>query len=257
MRYRPTLQESLEPVFVFVTRALRTFGLFALIAIILLVAQDNLARAESAPCYAGEGERVTLRGTIVQSTTLEANDGTGEPAHTKFTAVALEKAVCFSGFSAPEYVLRICSNISQKKWLGHRVIVIGTLYIDEDLCFTVEQIKDAPQESANSAPPAPASPDPDKVDDSKLAEVSCHWVLRPDRGTDDSITEHAVDHLEAFRDSGKLPEKYFWSACTMYEYVLAECRANPRASLLDVVNSLIAKVKAGKEMPDMPRPCGA
>jgi hypothetical protein len=43
----------------------------------------------------------------------------------------------------------------------------------------------------------------------------------------------------------------------MYEYVLAECRANPRASLLDVVNSLIAKVKAGKEMPDMPRPCGA
>jgi len=82
----------------------------------------------------------------VQSITLEANDATGEPAHTKFTAVALEKAVCFSkGPSEPQYVIRICSDISQKKWLGHRVALTGTLYIDEDLCFTVEHIKEDAQ----------------------------------------------------------------------------------------------------------------
>jgi hypothetical protein len=42
----------------------------------------------------------------------------------------------------------------------------------------------------------------------------------------------------------------------MYEYVVAECRADPRASVLDAVNSLIGKAKAGKAMPSIPR-CGA
>ena len=130
------------------------------------------------------------------------------------------------------------------------------------IIFRREWLAKAPTAAEAALSTAPGSPlnsvgtDSDKVDDPKLAEVSCRWVLRPDRGTDDSITEHAVDHLEAFRDSGKLPEKYFWSGCTMYKYVLAECRANPRASVLDAVNSLIAKAKAAKEMPEI-GVCGA
>jgi hypothetical protein len=136
-----------------------------------------------------------------------------------------------------------------RRWLGHYVIIAGKMEGVEEgasglpYAFDVESIKDTDDISGN----APVSPGPDKVNDPKLAAVSCRWVLRPDRGTDDSITERAVDHLEAFRDSGKLPEKYYWSACTMYEFVLAECRANPRASVLDAVNSLISG-KAGVEL---------
>jgi hypothetical protein len=157
-RYRPTLRDRFELTFIFITPTLAAIGLIAVIVLVVSVSRAGRARADtldlgsthadSKPdsCFAGEGERVSLRGTIVQSITLEANDGTGEPAHTKFTAVALEKAVCFSkGPSAPQYVIRICSDIPEKKWLGHSVTLTGTLYIDEDLCFTVEHIKDAPK----------------------------------------------------------------------------------------------------------------
>jgi hypothetical protein len=54
------------------------------------------AESKPSPCFAnGENEHATLRGTIVQSVTLEKNDGTGEPAHHKFMAIALEKPICF------------------------------------------------------------------------------------------------------------------------------------------------------------------
>jgi len=103
----------------------------------------NPADAESKPdsCFAVEGERVTLRGTIIQSITLEKNDGTGESAHHKFMAIALEKPICFS--TEPpinEYLVKAFP--IPAKALGHCVAVIGNLVLDEDLSITVEGIKD-------------------------------------------------------------------------------------------------------------------
>jgi hypothetical protein len=46
-----------------------------------------------------ENEQVTLRGTIVQSSTIQKNDATGESASTKFMAIAL-------ALSAPRSVPR-------------------------------------------------------------------------------------------------------------------------------------------------------
>jgi hypothetical protein len=234
------------------------------IAIIVLVAQVERARAESGACTPfTENQKMTLKGTIVLTATGRDDDsGKLDPA----MAIVLESPACLATdpSSKSDFIAIYSRNDSvsvshSRRWLWHYVTITGTMEGVEEgasglpYAFDVESIKDTDDISGN----APVSPDPDKVNDPKLAAVSCRWVLRPDRGTDDSITEHAVDHLEAFRDSGKLSEKYYWSACTMYEYVLAECRANPRASVLDAVNSLIAKVKSGKEMPDMPRPCGA
>jgi hypothetical protein len=202
-----------------------------------------------------ENQQMTLRGTIVQSATTEESEG--EPPH-KFMAISLDNPICLATDTNNKYTLLDASEVSTK-WLGHYVDINGTIDGCVDgYCLQVKSIKDVSQDAANSAPNPDSAvhSDADQVDDQKLATVSCRWVVRPDRGTDDSITEQAVDHLEAFRDRGKLPDKYFWSACTMYEYVVAECRAHPRASVLDAVNSLIGKAKAGKGMPSVPR-CGA
>jgi hypothetical protein len=230
-------------------------------------------RADTGACIPFiESQKMTLKGTIVLTALGQYDDNSGklDPA----MAIVLESPTCpaTDPSSKSNFIAIYSSKAGSRKgndsasvslyrrWIGHYVTITGKMEGSEvgasDLpyAFDVESIKDAPQESASSAPSP--SPDSDKVDDPKLAEVSCRWVLRPDRGTDDSITEHAVDHLEAFRDSGKLPEKYYWSVCTMYEYVLAECRANPRASVLDAVNSLINKTKSSEDMPDIPR-CGA
>jgi hypothetical protein len=57
--HRPTLQDRLEPMFVFVTRAFAAIGLVALLAIILLVAQDSRARADT--------RQRTCEGTLVKN----------------------------------------------------------------------------------------------------------------------------------------------------------------------------------------------
>jgi|SRR5580704_8765784 hypothetical protein len=111
----------------------------------------NAAHAESKSnsCFAdGENEHSTLHGTIVQSVTLEKNDGTGEPAHHKFRAIALDKPICF-GFDpsstdpkAGEWASLVKADRVPAKWLGHHVTVIGDLVLDEDLSITVERITD-------------------------------------------------------------------------------------------------------------------
>jgi hypothetical protein len=107
--------------------------------------------AESKPdsCFAnGENEHATLRGTIVQSITLEKNDGTGEPAHHKFMAIALDKPICFltdpqkSDPSESDWASLVKAFPIPTKWLGHHVTVTGDLVLDEDLSITVERIKD-------------------------------------------------------------------------------------------------------------------
>jgi hypothetical protein len=209
----------------------------------------NAAPASRLP-EGDRAEHIALQGEIVQSAFPLGDDLSGRPAGTKYTAIVLDTPICIAPDNSEMFSMLEVE--VPKKWLGHHVSIAGSLTY-EGLFFDVQNIVD--MQSQNAQPPSPSA-DPDKVSDPKLADVSCGWVLRPDRGTDDSITEHAVNHLEAFRDSGKLPEKYFWSACTMYEYVLAECRINPRATVLDAVNSLISKTKVGKDLPSIPR-CGA
>ncbi len=139
------------------------------------------------------------------------------------------------------------------KWLGHHVTVTGVAtYTKRRYLIILESIKDI------SGTSPPDSKFADHVIDSKLAEISCGWVVKANkvRGADDAKTNMGVDYLEWFAHSGKLPDKYYWSGCTMYGYMVAECRAHPRESLLEAVNSLIGKAKAGKELPPIPI-CGA
>jgi len=46
-RYRPTLRDRFEPVFVFVSRTLAAIGLIAVIVLIVSVAQAGRARADT------------------------------------------------------------------------------------------------------------------------------------------------------------------------------------------------------------------
>jgi hypothetical protein len=228
-----------------------------------LFVNPGTPRADTSACILfTENQKMMLKGTIVLTATGRDDDsGKLDPA----MAIVLESPTCLATDSSSKsdfiaiYSRNGSASVSHyRRWLGHDVTITGKMEGVEEgasglpYAFDVESIKDTDDISGN----APVSLDPDKVNDPKLAAVSCRWVLRPDRGTDDSITEHAVDHLEAFRDSGKLPGKYFWCACTMYEYVLAECRESPRATVLDAVNNLISKTKAGKALPSIPR-CGA
>jgi hypothetical protein len=90
---------------------------------------------------------MTDLGTIVQSITLAENEGTGEPAHHKFMAIALDKPICF-GFNDPahpnsnEWESLVKAFPIPAKWLGHHVAITGNLVLDEDLTITVERIKD-------------------------------------------------------------------------------------------------------------------
>ena len=75
---------------------IKLFAIWLALGATLFVNRQILNHSAIPVFFAGAGERVTLRGTIMQSITLEKNDGTGESAHHKFMAIALEKPICFS-----------------------------------------------------------------------------------------------------------------------------------------------------------------
>ena len=93
-------------------------------------------------CYeAGETEHVTLAGEIVQSATIQANDGTGEPAGVKYFAIALDRPICFQDKPTTAVTVVRADPISNE-WLGRHAVIVGNLTLDEDLGITVQSIKE-------------------------------------------------------------------------------------------------------------------
>jgi len=160
MTYRPTLQDRLEPVFIFVTRALAAIGLVAVIVIILSVVQVSMVRAEPVnpvPTNCANTDTdidfpddhaskpVTLRGTIVQSADVPESGG----ASHKYLAIALDNPLCASGghggtdshgsgptdFGDLRMTLLKVTGIPAK-WIGYSVIVSGKPAPDVSLSVT-------------------------------------------------------------------------------------------------------------------------
>jgi hypothetical protein len=160
MTYRPTLQDRLEPVFIFVTRALAAIGLIAVIVIILSVVQVSIARAEPVnpvPTNCANTDTdidfpddhpskpVTLRGIIVQSADVPDSGS----ASRKYLAIALDNPLCASGghggtdshgngptdFGELRMTLLKVTGIPTK-WIGYSVIVTGKPAPDVSLSVT-------------------------------------------------------------------------------------------------------------------------
>jgi hypothetical protein len=150
MRYRPSLQDRLEPLFVIITRALATVGLVAVIAIIISVAQAGKAHAATPPakssCFPEDiVEHIALQGEIVQSALPEGDDLSGRSKGTKYTAIVLDSPICFAG--ADSEMIPMLEVEVPKKWLGHHVSVAGTL-VYEGQFFGVENIMDIKRKDA-------------------------------------------------------------------------------------------------------------
>jgi hypothetical protein len=94
---------------------------------IVLAFCSGAAHAGAAPCFAGRDiDHVTLRGEIVQSAFPEGEDYSARPAGTKYTALVLDDAICFSGDDVPGtyegFSMLEADPVSLKKWLGHHVV---------------------------------------------------------------------------------------------------------------------------------------
>ena len=99
-----------------------------------LVVATLASSAHAGPsCFAtGENPHTKLTGEIMQSVMTEPDDGTGEPAGTKFLAFALDKPICFD-YAPAEIVSVIRLYRVAQKWLGHHVEVTGNLVLDDDV----------------------------------------------------------------------------------------------------------------------------
>jgi hypothetical protein len=224
-----------------------------IVALAAIVALVGCATARAESCFQnGENQHATLRGTIVQSVTLEKNDGTGEPANHKFLAVALDKPICF-GFDPSstdskegEWASLVKAPAVPIKWLGHHVAITGDLVLDEDLSITVEHIKDAALDTGDAPANvnnAPASASTD------LEKLSCNDVTR--KGWDNM--PDVTDYVEAQPGADKLG---FGSPCHIDSLVFSQCWLEPKWSVLKAINALLRKAATGKKLPDVPI-CGA
>lgn len=93
-------------------------------------------------CETGDVVHVTLRGTIVRSQTVDNQGLDTRPNHTKFMAISLDTPL--KECSDPQDLRRMIlleANPVDKKWLGHHVVITGTLDIEEDTVQSVNVVE--------------------------------------------------------------------------------------------------------------------
>jgi hypothetical protein len=155
------------------------------------------------------GDHVTVRGTITDSVIA------GPP----YLDIVSDEPLCSADGPNAIYSLKPISN----RWLGHYVMITGTL--DRDEHVAVKSIKDT---ADSTAPPV----------DSKLAKLSCSAVV----GEGWNHMPDVTDYVDAQPGADKL--------------VFSQCWLEPRWSVAAAINALLRKAATGKELPDVPA-CGA
>lgn len=97
----------------------------------------------SAPIFEGciqssETENVTLVGIVVETVDVEGNEGLGRDAGTKIVALTLDTPICTA--SGNETFIEVV-NVSTR-WMGHHVMVTGTVTSDETFSIFSDRIVD-------------------------------------------------------------------------------------------------------------------
>ena len=194
----------------------------AILTVVTLLAICKAVRAEplvekSCPV---SGDHLTVRGTITDSVI------TGPP----YLDIVSDEPLCSADGPNAIYSLKPISN----RWLGHYVIITGTL--DRDQHVAVRSIRDA---ADSIAPPV----------NLKLAKLSCSAVV----GEGWNHMPDVTDYVEAQPGADKLG---FASPCHIESLVFSQCWLEPRWSVAAAINALLRKAATGKELPDVPA-CGA
>jgi hypothetical protein len=208
-------------------------------------------------CFAfAEHQRVTLRGTIVQSATTEEEEG--DPPH-KYMAIILDHPVCLATNVEDKYTF-IEENVPTK-WLGHYVDITGNMEgglngyaIDE--ISSIKDVNAAPAEKSVDSKPSPISAE------AQLAALTCNQLLKampnfsknaPATASGYAMLSLAYDYIKSRPDVDTLG---YTSPCRVDFLVEASCRAHQKSSVMEAINSLFSKAATGKELPETPV-CGA
>ena len=116
--------------------------LVATVVSLSLLNNSTLSDAKSKPCFVFDEEQpVTVRGQFKKSATLEV--GEGEPPH-KIMEMKLDYPICFLNNSSDRINIIEVFPFAPK-WLGHRVIVTGTMTAGPSWGIKINKIKDAPR----------------------------------------------------------------------------------------------------------------
>jgi hypothetical protein len=92
-----------------------------------------------------EEQQVRLVGGIVQSKA----QGEGQPWH-KYMALVLDSPICFTG-SLDDKITFLEAWPVPQKWLGHYVVIVGTMIAGDAWSIRIREIKDAPSSGGAQA----------------------------------------------------------------------------------------------------------